>query len=189
MSFEERDTRKMIAEVETTSWGLHACIRVRELAVKLRLECMRRLRMLEEQEAWKRVAGFDRIEIIAEMDAQHFRIGFDLQPLYTKLYNPRWPHTPAEYTLRMNVDVESLRMKTVLLQPAPLPQEDLSLRRLPAVGTGLNEPGAPHAKTQSTEREGSFPLQANVDGFLHVCTSPEQGTTILLQADTGVDVD
>ena len=35
-----------------------------------------------------------------------------------------------------------------------------------------------------------FPLQATVDGFLYVsCTSPEQGTAILLQADVGVDAE
>ena len=81
--------------------------RVRELAATHRLEQMQRLRMLENQEAWKREAGFVRIEIVTEMDAQPFRTGFDSEPLYnTKLYNARWPHTPGEYTLEMNADVE-----------------------------------------------------------------------------------
>ena len=122
------------------------------------------------------------------MDAQRFRTGFDSESFYTKLYNPRWPHTQAEYTLEMNVDVERLKMKVLLLQPAPPPQCDSSPRRSPVVGTGSYEPGVSRAGTQSMEREGSFSLQASLDGFLHVsCTSLEQGTTILLQADVGVD--
>ena len=42
---------------------------------------------------------------------------------------------------------------------------------------------------QYPEREGIFPLEVSDDGFLHVGTNPEQGTTILLQADTGVNDD
>ena len=65
----------------------------------------------------------------------------------------------------------------------PPPQCGSSPRRLPAVGTGLNEPGAPHAEIQSTEREGLFFLQASLEG----CKSPEQEwTTNLLRADVGV---
>ena len=38
------------------------------------------------------------------------------------------------------------------------------------------------------ERKGAFPLQANVNGFLHVSyTSPEQ-ECMLLQADVGANV-
>ena len=48
---EERDARKMIAEVKATSWRLHECIRVRELAATHRVKRMRRFRMLVEQEA------------------------------------------------------------------------------------------------------------------------------------------
>ena len=43
------------------------------------------------------------------MDAQRFRTGLDPEPFSTKLYNlrgPHTPHTPAEYTLEMRVDVE-----------------------------------------------------------------------------------
>ena len=71
------------------------------LAATHRLEQMRRLGMLEEQ------AGFDRIENTTETCEQHFLAienttetcehhflaGFDSEPLYTKLYNPRWPHS------------------------------------------------------------------------------------------------
>ena len=74
-------------------------------------------------------------------------------------------------------------MEIVLPQAASLPQCDTSPQRLPAVSTGLNAPGAPHAESQSMEREGGFPLKASLD----VCTSPEPGTTILLQADKGRD--
>ena len=101
---------------------------------------MRRLRMLEEQKAWTREAGFDRIAITAEMDAQRFHTGLDSELFYTKLYNPRCPHTPEEHKLEMDVDVERLRMEILLSQPAPPPLCDSSPRRLPAVGTGLNKP-------------------------------------------------
>ena len=69
MSFKERDVRKIFAEVEVTGWRLRECIRVRKLAARHRLERMLRLLMLEEQKAWKREGGFDRIETTAEMDA------------------------------------------------------------------------------------------------------------------------
>ena len=73
---------------------------------------MRRLRMLEEQKAWKREAGFDRIEITAEIDKQRLRTGFDSQHFYSKLYNTvRGGQTPDEYTLEMRVDVERLKME------------------------------------------------------------------------------
>ena len=88
----------------------------------------------------------------------------------------------------MDVDVERLRLEILLSQSAPSPQYDLSPQRSPAVGTGSHEPGVPRAETQSTEREKHFLLQASVDVFLDVsCKSSEQGTTILLQADVGVD--
>ena len=46
----------------------------------------------------------------------------------------------------------------------------------------------PRAEMQSAEQEGFFPLQASLDGFLPVSwTSPEQKTTISLQADVGAD--
>ena len=68
MSNKERDVRQMFEEVNSTSWRLREYMRVRELAATHRLGPMRRLRMLEEQNAWKREAGFDRIELTAEMD-------------------------------------------------------------------------------------------------------------------------
>ena len=64
---------KIIAGVESTSWRLRESIRVRELAAMHRLGQMRRLRMLEEQKAWKQEAGFDYIDTATEMDAQRFR--------------------------------------------------------------------------------------------------------------------
>ena len=54
-----------------------------ELAATHRLERMRRFRILEEQDTWKREGGFDQIETIAQMDAQRFRAGFDSRPLYS----------------------------------------------------------------------------------------------------------
>ena len=143
---------------------------MRELAATHRLERMRRLRMLEEQNAWKREAGFDRIETAAEMDAQRLRTSFDLEHFYTKLYNPRWFHTPEKHTFEMRVDVERLRMETVLSQPPPLPRSDSSPRRSPAVGTGSDELGVSRAESQSTARKYIFPLQASVDGFFTSAT-------------------
>ena len=107
--------------------------------------------MLKEQKAWKREADFDRVETIAEMREQHFLAGFHSEPLYTKLYNPRWPHSPEEHKLEMEVDVERLRMKILLSQPAPPPQCHSSPRRAPAVDTGSDAPGTPQAESQSIE--------------------------------------
>ena len=79
-------------------------------------------------------------------------------------------------------------MEIVLSQPAPPPQCDSSPRRSLAVGTGSDEPGLSRAETQSTEREGMFPLQDSADVFLHGYTSLDQeGTVISLQLDVGVD--
>ena len=72
MSIDESDVRKIIAEVQATSWGLSECIRVRELAATHRLGQLRRLRMLEKQKARKREGGFDHIDTSAEIDAQRF---------------------------------------------------------------------------------------------------------------------
>ena len=85
----------------------------------------------------------------------------------------------------MNVNDEPLRIEILLSQPAPSLQDDLSPRRSPVVGMGFYDPGAPHAESQSTEREVTFPLQANLDG----CISPEQErtTTVLLKTDVEVD--
>ena len=111
---EERDTRRMVVESAATSWNLHERIRVRELAASHRLEQIRRLQMLEEQKAWKKEAGFDLIEIIAETHVQRFHAGFDSDPLHTRLYNPRWPHTSEEYKLEMDVEVEKLKLECFL---------------------------------------------------------------------------
>ena len=102
---------------------------------------------------WKREAGFDRIETIAEIHEHHFPAGFHLEPLYTKLYIPNWPHTPEEHTLEMRVNVKRLRMEIVLLQLAPASQCDSSPQRLPAVDMGSDECGVSGAESQSTEGE------------------------------------
>ena len=107
--------------------------------------------MLEEQEGGKRGGGFDIIEIMAETHAQTLRrlhAGFDSEPLYTRLYNPRWPHSPEEYTLEMDVDVKRLRLEILFSKPLLLPPQDvLSPRQSHAAGTGLDEPGVSHAVT------------------------------------------
>ena len=56
------------------------------------------------------------------MRARHLHAGFDSEPLYTELYNPKCPHTPEEHKLEMDVDVEQLRVEIPLSQPAPLQQ-------------------------------------------------------------------
>ena len=139
---------------------------------------MRRLRMLEKQKVWKREAGFNRIETTADMNAERLRTGFVSEPFYTKPSNPRWPHTPAECTLEMKVDVERLRMEILLSQPVPPPQCDSSPRRLPAVDTGSDGPGTPHEENQSTETEGIFLFKPSFDSFLHVRTSLDQEGTL-----------
>ena len=48
MTVDGRDSAKMIAEVEATSWRIRETIRVRELAATHRLGQMRRLLMLKE---------------------------------------------------------------------------------------------------------------------------------------------
>ena len=143
--------------------------------------------MLEEKKAWKREAGFDRTETTAEMDAERLRAGFDPQPFYTELYNPRWPHTPEEYTLEIIIDVERLKVEILLLQPSPPPQCD-SPRRRSSLRDQMNPE---YRELRVSQRRGKefFLFQASVDGFLHVsCTRPEQ-ECILLQPDVGLDDD
>ena len=53
-----RKSMSILAEVQATSWRLRECIQARELAATHRRGSMRRLRVLEEQEAWNREAGF-----------------------------------------------------------------------------------------------------------------------------------
>ena len=90
MSIQESDVRKIIAEVESTSWRPRGCIRVRELAATHRLGQMRCLRMLEEYKPWKREAGFYNIDTAAEMDARRSRINLVSEPFfYSKMPNPR----------------------------------------------------------------------------------------------------
>ena len=55
MTFPERDAQKVKEEL-VASWRAGERIRVRELASSHRLE--QHLRILEEQEAWKREDGF-----------------------------------------------------------------------------------------------------------------------------------
>ena len=89
----------------------------------------------------------------------------------------------------MSVEVERLKLEIRFSQPAPALQDDLSPRWSAAVLTGSDEPGVSRAETQKTEQKGTFPLQASIDGFLHVdCTRTlDQEGTFSLQADVGVD--
>ena len=165
---DERDITNIAVELEATSWRLRETIRVRELAATHRLGQTRRLRMLEGQKSWKREAGFEYIDTAAEMDARRSRTNLVLQPfLYSKMFNPRCPHTHEEFALEMRVDVERLRMEMILSRPEQPPQYDASPRQLPAVDTGLEEPITPRRspaigtgsdepgvlRAQSTERK------------------------------------
>ena len=115
--------------------------------------------MLEKQKARKREGGFHHIDISGEIDSQRFRTNLVSESFYSKLYNPRWPHTLDEFPLEMRVDVDRLRMKIVISQPAPPLQCDPSPRRLPAVNAGSEEPGTPRRSpaigTESNEPEVS----------------------------------
>ena len=103
MPIKECDAQNRITELAATGWNLRESIQVGELASTHRFERMRHLWMLEGQEVWNREAGFDRIEIIAQMHEQYLYAGFDSEPLYAGLYDPKWLHTPEEYTLKMSI--------------------------------------------------------------------------------------
>ena len=108
------------------------------------------------------------------MREQHFLVDFDLEPLSTKLYNPKWPCFAEEHKLDMDVKIERLRLKILLSQPAPLPQDILSPQRSPAVDTGSEESALPRAETQLTKKEiYIFSSCRGLNGCLHVCKSPE----------------
>ena len=122
MFFDESDLRKIVAGVQATSSRLRETIWVRELAATHRLGQMRRLLMLEEKKAWKREVGFDYIDTAAEMDARRSRTNIVSEPFFfSKVFNPRCPHTHDEFTLEMRVDVEGLRREVILSQPEPPP--------------------------------------------------------------------
>ena len=107
------------------------------------------------------------------MHEPRHHVGFDSEPLCIGLYNPRWPYTSEEYTVEISVDIELLRLETLLFsQFTPPPEFDSSSQRSPAVGAGSDGPEVPRAETQRTAKKGSFPVQARVHDVLHVsCTS------------------
>ena len=108
MTIKEHDFAKIITEIEATSWRLRETIRVRELAATHGLGQRRRLRMHEKHKIWKREFGFGRIVTAAEMDEKHSRTSTSPVPdpfFYRNMIIPRHPHTPAELTLEMKVDV------------------------------------------------------------------------------------
>ena len=76
------------------------------------------------------------------------------------MFNLRRPHTPGEFTLEIKVDVERLRTKITLSQPAPRPYCDPSPRRLPAVDTGSEGTGtlrrSPAIGIANSDNEGEI---------------------------------
>ena len=158
MTVKEHKFAMIADDVEATIWRIRETIRVRELAATRRLGQIRRSLILEEHKIWKREFGFDRIETAAEMGETCSRTSTSLVPdpfFYRNMVIPRHAHTPAEFILEMKVDVEGLRMKNIISQPAPpqcdpLPRhaavetrsEELGTpRRSPAIGTGSDGPG------------------------------------------------
>ena len=133
MTVKERGFARMPEDVKATIW-----------AATHHLGQMRRLLMHEKHKVWKREFGFDRIETAAEMDEKSSCTSTSPIPnpfFYRNMVIPNHPHTPDEFTLEMKVDVEGLRMKIILSQPASS-ECDPSPRRA-AVDTGSEEPGTP----------------------------------------------
>ena len=168
MTVDEHVITKSISEdVEATIWRIRETIRVGELAATHRLGKMRRLLIHKKHKTWKREFGFDCIETAAEMDEKRYRTSTSPVPdpfFYQNMVIPRRPHTPDQFTLEMEVDVERLRMEIILSQPAS-PQCDPLPRRAavdteseesgtppwsPAIGTGSDGPGISRFET-STE--------------------------------------
>ena len=95
--------------VEATIWRIRETIRVGELAMMHRLGQMSRLLMHEKRKTWKREFSFDHIETAAEMNEALSCISTNPVPdpfFYRNMVIPKHPHTPAEFTLEMKVDVE-----------------------------------------------------------------------------------
>ena len=196
MTAKESGFARMTEDVEARIWRLRETIRVTELAATHRLGQMRRLLMHKKHKAWKREFGFDRIGTAAEMDKKRSRTSTSpvADPFfYRNMVIPRRPHTPDEFSLEMEMDVEGLRIEIILSQPSSS-QCNPSLRRAavdtrseepgtpprsPAIGTGSEEPGASRA-----------PFETSIDGFLNPnFSSTKQECVLLHQPDVGVDDD
>ena len=133
MTTKERRFAKMSEDVKATIW-----------AATHRLGQMRRLLMDEKHKVWKREFGFDRIETAAEMDEKRSRTSKSPVPnpnFHRNMVIPNHRHTPDDFTLEMKVDVEGLRMETILSQPASSDCDPSPGRA--AVDTGSEEPGTP----------------------------------------------
>ena len=81
---------------------------------------MRSLLMHEKHKVWKREFGYDRIETAAEMDEKRSRTS--TRPasnpfFYRNMVIPEHPHTPEEFNLQMEVDVEGLDGNHSLASP------------------------------------------------------------------------
>ena len=145
--------------------------------------------MREKHKAWKREFGFDRIETATELDEKRSRTSTSPVPtpfFYRNMVIFRRPHTPDEFTLEIKVDVEGLRMETILSQPAsskcdPSPrraavdtgsEEPGTPQQSPGISTGSEEPGTPlQSPVIGTESEEPgvlrVPFETSVNGFLH----------------------
>ena len=109
----------MIADLAIIRGRVRKLIRARELATSYELDQMQSVGMLEQRATKMRENGFDRIEVVAEMLEETLRrldAGFDPEPFNTRLYNPRRPPTPEQFTLNMTVEVESLTLERLLSQ-------------------------------------------------------------------------
>ena len=167
MPYPKRDVRLMIAKLKATRGRVRELTLDGELASSHEVEQMQHVRMLEKQAAWKSEAGFDRIDIIAEMHEQTLRprhAGFDSKPLHTVLYNPRWPPTSEELTAGMNVEVGSLRLEILLAQLPPPPQYDISPRRSCDRYGVVRTWSAAYCDPTNGAR-GNFSFKVSVDGL------------------------
>ena len=78
--------------------------------------------MLQKHKTWKREFDFDRTETAAEMDEKRSRTSTNPVPdpfFYLNMVIPRHPHTPAEFTREIKVEVDGLKTEIILSQPAP----------------------------------------------------------------------
>ena len=70
----------------------------------------------------------------------------------------------------MSVEVEILKLEFIILESSRKPHCDSSPRRSPAAGTGLDEPGVPHATTKQTAQERTFSFKPMSMAFCALIT-------------------
>ena len=157
--------------------------------------------MHEKHKTWKREIDFDLIKTATEMDEKLSRTSTSPAPdpfFYRNIVIPTRPHTPDEFTLEMNVDVEGLRMEIILSQPAssqcdPSPDVPWSIRGQRNPESRDGRPRSVQVKIRSiASRDANggrfFHFEFSMDDFLRSnCRSTEQEYILLGQLDVGGD--